>query len=428
MEELGLLDDAGLRRWAREHGGEAAALLAASMRGSRGAAGEFASALEHLSPSRRRADVATVAGLWFALPLGLRQEWTVRYPGVIGPLNGVDFPSRVRANIIVAAGLLHQLTAEAEDAKSRGFWGTLRRGLRAAFRVGHVRRQLDGLHQAVHREDAPIQLLFASDEADGQFVVLSGELSDATRTVAVMVPGTLTYGNHLAMNIGRLRDVDGREVHPDTAVGLYWQGTEFPRFVTDNADRRFNRAARERLSAFDAALDLEAERVCTPGAAPAPQTYIGHSYGASAIGSAESLGEGLTLDRLVYVGAPGTGFQVDLPADTANPDADRYALVAPADLTPWLGGALFGRALGGDPVREMGAVRLETGFLDHAGRRQRLVSHNDYLRGGSTSALNIRAVVLGQRTLPAVVGRPWPWGRISDRRLARRINGLRLPR
>lgn len=433
MGELTSLDDAGLREWARDHGGDAAELSLASMLGAPGAAGEFAAALRHLQPSRRREDVATVAALWGQVPPLRRAEWAVRYPGVIGPLNGADFPSRERANVLVAAGLLHRLTAELAEAEERGFLATWRRGPRAGFRVGHLRRQLNGLREAVVRGTPgsgaePWQLLFVSDEADGQFVMLSGDLSAATRSIAVLVPGTLTYGNHLGMNVRRLADVDGRDECPDTAVGIYWQGTEFPRFVTDNADQRFNGAARERLSAFDAALDLEAQRVAAVGAAPAPQTYVGHSYGASAIGSAEAVGEGLTLDRLVYVGAPGTGYQVDVPADTVNPDADRYALVAPVDVTPWMGGLLYGRTMGGDPVREMGAVRLETGFLDHARRRDRLVRHNDYLRGGSTSALNIRAVVLGRRTLPAVVGRPWPWGRISDRRLARRIDGLRLPR
>lgn len=441
--DLHLLDEEGLRAWAREHGADAAVLSLAPMLGSPGAAGEFAAALKRLEPSRRRADVAAVAALWAQVPAERRAQWAVSFPGVIGPLNGADFASRVRANILVAAGLLHRLTAEVARAERRagpvpwgrgtgpislGLWTLLSLGFRAGFRVGHVRRQLEGLREAVSREHEPLRLLFVSDEADGQLVMISGELGPATRSIAVLVPGTLTYGNHLAMNARRLASVDARDVCPDTAVGIYWQGTEFPRFVTDNGDRRFNRAARERLSAFDAALDLEAERVAAPGAAPAPQTYVGHSYGASAIGSAESVGEGLTLDRLVYVGAPGTGYQVDLPADTVNPNADRYALVAPADLTPWLGGAFFGRTLGGDPVREMGAVRLETGFLDHVGRRRRLLSHNDYLSDGSTSALNIRAVVLGERTLPAVVGRPWPWGRMSDRRLKRRIDGLHLPR
>lgn len=444
MNELVALDDAGLRGWAREHPGEARRLAERPMEGADGEAGEFALALRRLEPGLRREDVSAVNALWSALAPETRARWTVQYPGVIGPLNGIDFPSRVRANIIVAAGLLARLDV-AERAAERaagplpsggtGLWASLRNawalrrwGKHAGRQALHVQRQIDGLRFAVHSLPETVGLLHVSADGDGQFVAISGALSAGTRSIAVFVPGTFTFGNHLQMNLSRLSGVDGHAEHPDTSVGIYWQGSEFPHFVWDNVDSRFNRTARTRLACFDAALDLEQARVQSPGVPPAPQTYIGHSYGASAIGSAESVDEGLTLDRLVYVGAPGTGFRVDVPADTVNPDADRYSLVTPTDWKPWLGGTLFGKAMGGDPVRDMGAEQLETGFFDHAGRRSRLLSHNAYLHTGSTAALNIQAVVLGGRTLPAVLRHPWPWGRMSDRHLKRRIDGLRLPR
>ncbi len=461
-------DDAGLREWARRHGAECAALLGASVAGGAiydpraarrlmagsadPAAASFATALAGLQPGRNRADVGPVAALWEAVPAAERAAWAVRYPGVIGSLTGADFASRVRANVLVAAGLLYVLEAELAAAESvagplpalpvglgvravvRGAWDGWRWARKAGVRAVQVSRQIAGFREAVRRADVPIRLLYCSTARDGRFVALSGAVGPATRTVAVVVPGTLTYGNHMVMNLGRLDDVDGRSLEPSSAVGVYWQGCEFPRFITDNADRRFNQAAREKLAAFDAALDVECERAVEAaraageaGVAPV-QTYIGHSYGASAIGSAEARAEGLTLDRMVYAGAPGTGFKVQVPADTVNAGAERYALVAPVDWKPWLGGTLYGGAMGGDPVREMGAELLETGFLDHERRQRRLLNHNDYLRGGSTAALNIRAVVLGHKPLPAVLRRPWPRGRMSDRKLRRRIDGLRLPR
>ena len=437
---LALLNDDELRRWAREHAAQCEELLGRDVRtmscSDDPVAAAFGTALLLLTPDRLRADVFLAASAWDAVPADRRRALALEYPAVVGPLNGAGFAERVGANRLLAAGLLRRLERQASAVPGpKPLWRRIswqpmesaRRfvwGMRVGEQVAGVQRQLDGFRWAVQSPDAP-GLLHASTEADGRFVAVSGEVGPGTRTVAVFVPGTLTYGNHLSMNMSRLSNIDGRSEAPGSAVGVYWQGIEFPRFITDNANARYNQDARERLSAFDAALDVECARHV---AGRVMQTYIGHSYGASAIGSAESTAEGLTLDRMVYAGAPGTGFRVDVPQDTVNPDAERYALIAPVDWKPLVGGLLYGRAMGGDPIREMGAQLLETGFLEHAARRGRLLKHNDYLLGGSTAALNIRAVVLGRRTLPAVLRRPWPWGRMSDRRLRRRIDGLGWPK
>lgn len=437
---LALLSDDELRIWAREHPAECEELLGRDARtmscSDDPVAAALGAALLSLTPDRLRADVFIAAAAWDAVPADRRRALALRYPAVVGPLNGAGFSERVSANRLVAAGLLRRLQLQAaqvpgpETLWRRIKWQPLERtrrfvwGLRVGEQLAGVQRQTDGFHWAVHSPDAP-GLLYASSEADGRIVAISGEVGARTRTVAVFVPGTLTDGNSLFVNMIRLASIDGRSESPGSAVGVYWQGTEFPRFITDNANTRYNQGARERLSAFDAALDVECARHV---AGRVMQTYVGHSYGASAIGSAESRAEGLTLDRMVYAGAPGTGFRVDVPQDTVNPDAERYALIAPVDWKPLVGGLLYGRALGGDPVREMGAQLLETGFLEHEARRGRLLNHNDYLLNGSTAALNIRAVVLGRRTLPAVLRRPWPWGRMSDRRLRRRIDGLGWPK
>jgi len=386
----------------------------------------FVGAVRELHPDTRRPDVALVAAAWRALPRAVAREITVAFPAVVGPLNGIPFAARVRATSLLAAvelaGLEERARVEGRRGAGENRNALTRLGgrLRALFEPHAVRERrrnlslmLPGFRYAVRDAHPRVRLLQASTLGRGRFVALDGEITGHTRSVAVLVPGTFTDGGSLANGLQRVAGIDGHEEAPATAVGIYWAGGDFPRELLENGDPEFAERMRGPLAAFDAALDLELREA---GAGEARETYVGHSFGAAAIGSAEALDYGLTADAVVYVGAPGAGFGISSPVDTVNPDAARYALVAKGDLTPVAGHLLFARAMGAAPLEAMGVRRLSTGFLDHASRSARLHNHDDYLRPGSTSALNIRAVVLGKRVLP------WLGGVDSDEELAAKID------
>lgn len=434
-EPLHGLDDAALARWAREHPGPATALASRSVAALGHAGGaharalrRFAAAVSGLHPENRRADVLRVRQAFDELPAEAREAATVRFPGVVGPLNGVPFRYRIRANRIVAVAALHTLEhraaheARRERAEVRHaivrFFGRVREALEprpVTVRRRDLSRMLPGFRHAVEHQDPPLQLLLASTSGAGRFIAVDGEIGPTTRSVTVFVPGTTTDGNALQSNMMRLRSIDGRDAEPTRRAGVYWGGAEFPRLLVDNAFSRFDIGLRDRLAAFDAALDLET------ASSGAEQIYVGHSFGGSAIGSAEALGHDLTADVVVYAGAPGAGFGIRGPQDTANPSARRYALVATGDLNPAAGHLFFGRTMGAAPLSAMGVTRLSTGFLDHARREHRLRNHDDYFVPGSTSAQNLRAIALG---LPVL---PWLGGGLSDARLAARIDEADLP-
>lgn len=434
--ELVALSDVGLKDWARAHPDDAVRLAG---RGERAIsrlspmhpARVFHDAVAGLRPGSDRADVRAVSSAWHGLSAADRALLTVEYPGLIGPLNGVPFEARSRANHIVVVAALRLLEQRARvegrraAGENRNALTRLGGRVRALMEPPYVRerrrdlaRMLPGFRHAVEHATPHRRLLLASTAGRGRFVVIDGEISADTRSVTVFVPGTFTDANSLRANMDRLSAVDGRDVQPDARVGVYWAGGDFPSHLMENGSARYALGLRPSLAAFDAALDLEVEMA---GAVESKQVYIGHSFGAAAIGAAESRGEGLTADVVVYAGAPGAGFGITGPQDTVNQDAPRYALVADGDLSPAAGHALFGKVMGAAPLSAMRVQRLSTGFLDHAGRRGRLRDHDDYLLPGSTSALNIRAVVLG---LPVL---PWLGKGGSDEELAAKIDAAEVP-
>gem|GEM_PF-2526193 len=435
VAELAALDAAGLNHWARSHVGAATVLAARSVarmgreRGPHGRAlRRFASSISGLRADARRADVLAVRQAFDALPAAARELVTVAYPGVVGPLNGVPFEYRVRANQLVVVAALHTLQrrerieARRQRAEGRNRVTRWAGRLRAWAEPSSVRarrrdlgRMVAGFRHAVEHQEPPLRLLVASTAGAGRVVALDGVIGEGTRSVTVFVPGTTTDANSLQANMERLRAVDGSDADPVAHTGVYWEGAEFPRTLVDNAAPRFAIGLRDLLAAFDAALDLET------AVSGARQIYVGHSFGGAAIGSAEALGHDLTADAVVYAGAPGAGYGIRGPQDTANPFARRYALVAQGDLNPAAGHFFFGRTMGAAPLTAMGVTRLSTGFLDHAGRTGRLHNHDDYFRPGSTSALNIRAVALAHPVLE------WQGSGLTDAELAAHIDAAGVP-
>ena len=123
------------------------------------------------------------------------------------------------------------------------------------------------------------------------------------------------------------------------------------------ADPQFARDMAPRLVSFGRELDAE----IAVHAPDAKTTFIGHSYGGSAVGSAEQLG--LNADRVIYASSAGTGV-FDGEWQNANPNVERFSLTAPGDPIQYIQ-SMPGSPHGGDPDSMPGVTRLDTG--DYSG-------------------------------------------------------------
>ncbi|GAA4775396.1 alpha/beta hydrolase [Citricoccus nitrophenolicus] len=348
---------------------------------------------------------------WLSLSDAERERMALLYPGVIGVLNGVPLATRGQTNQITVAGLREQ-TAEtlAEhrenrpqnapgNAYERGQWED------ELERLETVQDGLDQAWDAYGREQFPSNpeaqpgytTLFVSTAGNGQIATMRGTPSANTERVATFIPGTSTTIASVDGYNQKLDTIDG-PTDPEGTVSIYWAGTDFPQsLVGDNKDSTFNEQGAPLLAAFDHAADLDIP-------ASARTTAIGHSAGGSMLGTAERGPEGLTSDNIVYVAPAGQGHEVGSPADTANPDANRYWIQTNYDRIRHaqdLGGGGHGPSWweGSDIDGAMGATRLEAGYLNNGdvmGKDDGFAGgHSDYFEPDSTSALNLEALIHG---------------------------------
>jgi Alpha/beta hydrolase len=240
---------------------------------------------------------------------------------------------------------------------------------------------------------------------DGSVVVAYGKPSTADH-IAVIVPGMTTDAT-------AIRDVGAMALAVTGAAPvavrratstIAWIGYDAP------ADSDLARG-RLRPSDLPDIVSAAGERAATDGAshlvrfvdglgAAADVTVIGHSYGSTT--AAHAAADGLDADRLVLLGSPGAGSDVD-----GAPDLGLPTWVAAHDLDPvtWIGGA---GPLGPDPAdHDFGALRLPTDPVDppHLDEPQRFVDiHAGYLVPGSASLDAVASVVIGE-TPTTVPGR-----------------------
>ncbi|UXA16157.1 alpha/beta hydrolase family protein [Mycobacterium sp. SMC-4] len=304
-----------------------------------------------------------------------RDQLVAEFPGQVGNTDGVPWTMRSRANRVnLAAAIL------SEDGRDEGS----RRRL-AVYRdlLGEVDDPA-GAGGRIQRQ------IIAFDPERASLVELNGDLSTA-RAVAVLVPGVNTTMDGSAANTATARRfVSGSrgEVAMITYLGGPFPQVDDPTDVWRHAaDPRYALDMAPRLVAFSE----DVERTVAPGI---PVTVIGHSYGGSIVGTAETLG--LTSDRTLFLAAAGAGVGVDDPSDwrNRNPDVLRYSMTAPGDFIELVQG-IRGGPHGADPDTMPGVTVLGTGRYDDGGPVAGWGAHSGMLNRPSDAWRTILAVIAG---------------------------------
>lgn len=403
-----------LRAWA-DANPEAAAVLAANRPMGPFMPGSAEQAMAEVmggDAALTEAGIGRIRSAWLELSAGDQKKLMLLYPAVFGNLNGVPMAQRATANIITVAGLRQQIRSQQSDPgpepdvnefTQEAFATPGNDRVRAysaygAFQEAHKKweeakakqdalaRQAKGLDYAMDHET---QVVMVSLEGDGRVVSMNGTPSSSTSNVATLVPGT-------GADLGSLEDYTGKldAINGDPGadrVSFYWQGTDLPNEISDNVSSQYNEDGGPLLAAFDHAVDAEIPD-------DARSTYVGYSAGGSLLGTSER--EGLDSTNILYVAPAGVGHDVGSPADTANPDANRYWIQTRDDPIAYaqdFGGGYHGPSFweGSNPARQMGAVRLESGFKSPDDPGSVMGGHTDYFWDNSTAAANMNGVIEG---------------------------------
>ncbi|HEX2213862.1 MAG TPA: alpha/beta hydrolase [Mycobacterium sp.] len=305
-----------------------------------------------------------------------RQRLISEHPQQVGNTDGVPWDLRVAANRVNVAQAIVDGLADPNARPRTDFYRTL---------LGEVD---DPTHtgQRIDRQ------VLAFDPARESLVELNGNLAAAT-SVAVLVPGMNTTIEGSAANTATARRFVAA-TRGDVAAITYLGGP-FPRGnlvggVVDAANPRYALDMAPRLAAFSEDVDRTADAT----GRRVPITYIGHSYGGSIVGTAESVG--LTADRVLYVAAAGAGVGVDDPDDwhNRNPDVLRFSMTAPGDFIQAVQG-IPGGPHGADPDEMAGVIPLATGYYDDGRLMAGPRAHSDVLNWPSDAWRNVLAVITG---------------------------------
>ncbi|MFB1298211.1 alpha/beta hydrolase [Mycobacterium sp. pW049] len=302
-----------------------------------------------------------------------RSRLIADFPHQVGNTDGVPWDMRIAANRLnVAAAILAESGADPPSGRRIAFYRTL---------LAETDNPEGG--QRIPRK------IVAFDPARASLVELNGDLATA-RSVAVLVPGVNTTIEGSSSNTATARRFVS-ETRGDVAV-LTYLGGPFPQVrgpfeVWQSADPGFALNMAPRLVAFTEDVD---RRV----GAGVPVTVIGHSYGGSIVGTAETLG--LTSDRTLFLAAAGAGVGVDDPGDwhNRNPHVTRFSMTAPGDFIELVQG-IPGGPHGSDPDELRTVIPLAAGDYDDGGPVAGWDAHSGMLNRPSDSWRTILAVITG---------------------------------
>jgi Alpha/beta hydrolase len=305
-----------------------------------------------------------------------RRQLVTDFPRQVGNTDGVPWDMRTAANRVNIAQAIVDGLGDPAAQQQTAFYRTL---------LGEIDDPSGG-GQRIDRQ------IVAFDPARAALVELNGNLATAT-SVAVLVPGLNTTIEGSGANTKTARRFV-TATHGDVAAITYLGGP-FPRGnmvsgLVDAANPRYALDMAPRLAAFSEDVDRTADAT----GRPIPVTYIGHSYGGSVVGTAETLG--LTADRVLYVAAAGAGVGVDDPGDwhNRNPDVLRFSMTAPGDLIEAVQG-VPGGPHGADTDEMPGVITLATGHYDDGRLMAGPRGHSDVLNWPSDAWRNVLAVITG---------------------------------
>ncbi|CAN3129461.1 alpha/beta hydrolase [Mycobacterium sp. smrl_JER01] len=298
------------------------------------------------------------------------------FPAQVGNTDGVPWNMRAAANRLnIAAAILAESGSDDTSQRRIAFYRTLLAEVDDPAGGGRIQRTI-----------------VAFDPGRGALVELNGDLATA-RSVAVLVPGVNTTMEGSAANTATARrfvSATGGDVAMITYLGGPFPQVHNPADVLFDATApRFALDMAPRLVAFSEDVDRQ-----VPDGVLV--TVLGHSYGGSIVGTAETLG--LTSDRTVFLAAAGAGVGVDDPGDwhNRNTAVQRYSMTAPGDFIELVQG-IPGGPHGADPDHMPGVIRLGTGNYDDGRPVVGWEAHSGMLNRPSDAWRTILAIITGDR-------------------------------
>ncbi|MCG7596127.1 alpha/beta hydrolase [Mycobacterium sp. PSTR-4-N] len=304
-----------------------------------------------------------------------RDRLAAEFPREVGNTDGVPWSMRIAANRVNIAEAI--LAESGDDDGSRR-------------RLTLYRDLLAEVDDPNHAGDRIRRQIIGFDPARASLIELHGDLASA-RGVAVLVPGVNTTIEGSAANTATARRFvtgSGGEAAVITYLGGPFPQVHNPLAVLlDAADPDKALAMAPRLVAFTEDVD----RSVAPGV---PVTVIGHSYGGSIVGTAETMG--MTSDRTLFLAAAGAGVGVDDPSDwhNRNPDVVRFSMTAPGDFIEAVQG-IPGGPHGADPDEMPGVIPLAAGRYDDGSPVAGFGAHSGMLNRPSDAWRTILAVITG---------------------------------
>ncbi|WP_395361424.1 alpha/beta hydrolase [Streptomyces sp. YH02] len=309
------------------------------------------------------------ADWWKGLDEEEKRMYLAAYPEQVGGLDGLPATTRDQANRTV---LDMRLNDYALREGSLGYHDrSSYRGLQA------MKDRLDASDSAP--EHKRLHLLGFGTEGDGRAIVAVGNPDKAGHT-AVSVPGTDNQLDNFTDSIDRaekLQDSAGTwsEGGVEDVAVIAWLDYDAPELDASVATPARAENDAETLRDFTHGLRVSHEGERTH------MTVIGHSYGSTMVGTADSGGRGLDTDDMIVVGSP--GMNVDR-ADQLHVSPSRLYVGIGSDdgVVEWAAD----KTLGTNPADSgFGAEHM---YVDTS-------EHSDYWNDGSQSLDNQGRIIAG---------------------------------
>lgn len=380
---------------------------------------------------QRHPEISEVREWWVALPEPERRRMEHDAALLIGNLDGLPWPARIRANHITIDRILARF---ADPAALQPWTPSGRRRLRMLRRTRPLPRRvrilerLKQLHSGpgyFDRGELPRFLIAFNPFTAGIVEYLGPSIRDTddpyeppyapgVRAVGLFVPGN---ESDLLQFEGKAHTMSEPVLLANNAAGgrvagmIAWQGGRFPHGPDALLSTRVRELAPLLVRFGEALVRDESVRV----------TAFGFSFGGAVTGTA--LAQGLRVDQVVHLSSAGLGFGTrsvaDLPSHAQVP---HVSFMCPGDTSVgWIQGmrmripCIGEVGHGGSPIYDPGVTRLETGWLKaEADGGPPLTGHTTILEKWGTTAKHNMAAVLAGGDVELAAPRSLPY-RVAER-------------